>query len=254
MTDPAWVEHPDLVEFYSSQRCAPGDLYPSERRFLPWLAREARTVLDVGCGAGGFAAIWDHFHPGIAYTGVDASAALIDAARRLHPDAAFEQADGSRPLPFADRAFDVVAGLGWLHLEPRYRDALPELWRVTGERLFFDVRLQDERPGDVTGRQRLALAGDWDGTTEIPYIAVAWPEFAAAVAGLKPASIRVHGYTGPPADTVAPMPVTVCFATFVLERGAAPADEPDVLLDLPFDWPAGVPGRARPLTDAEAGA
>lgn len=249
--DASWVEHPDLVEFYSSQRNTPDDLYPSERRFLPWLAGEADTVLDVGCGAGGFAAIWDHFHPGIAYTGVDASAALVGAARRLHPEARFEQADGSRPLPFADRSFDVVAGLGWLHLEPRYRDALPELWRVAGRRLFFDVRLQTEQPADVTGRQRLALSGDWDGATEIPYIAVAWAGFAQALLALGPASIRAHGYTGAPADTVSRMPVPVCFATFVLERSDAAADEPDVLLDLPFPWPAGLPGRVAPLTGPE---
>ncbi len=252
-SEPSWVEHPDLVEFYSSQRNAPEDLYPSERRFLPWLAQAAATVLDVGCGAGGFAGIWDHFHPGIAYTGVDASASLIDAARRLHPQARFEQADGSQPLPFGDREFDAVAGLGWLHLEPRYRDALPELWRVTGRRLFFDVRLQTDAAGDVVGSQRLALSGDWDGATEIPYIAVAWPEFAQKLLALRPASIRACGYTGPPADTVSPMPVPVCFATFVLERGEDAADEPAVLLDLPFPWPAGLPGRVGPLTDAEAG-
>lgn len=252
--NPGWVEHPDLVAFYSSQRNAPEDLYPSERRFLPWLARDADTVLDVGCGAGGFAAIWDHFHPGIAYTGVDASANLIDAARRLHPKAAFEQADGSQPLPFADGAFDVVAGLGWLHLEPRYRSALPELWRVTGRRLFFDVRLQTERPGDVQGRQRLALSGTWDGATEIPYIAVAWADFAAALLALRPAIIRGCGYAGPPADTVSEMPVPVSFATFVLERGADDGADPDVLLDLPLGWPAGLPGHVGPLADAGPGA
>ena len=43
----------------------------------------------------------------------------------------------------------------------------------------------------------------------------------------------------------------ICFATFVLERGAG-SDEPEVALDLPLAWPATVPGRVRDLTDAEA--
>ena len=43
----------------------------------------------------------------------------------------------------------------------------------------------------------------------------------------------------------------ICFATFVLERGAG-SDEPEVALDLPLEWPADVPGRVRPLGDAEA--
>lgn len=246
---PTWVEHPDLVEYYSSERSAPEDLYPSERRFLPWLARGADSVLDVGCGAGGFAAIWDHFHPGIAYTGVDASAALIDAARRLHPAATFAQADGAGRLPFEDRGFDVVAGLGWLHLEPRYPDALPELWRVTGERLFFDVRLHaGER--DIEARQRLALAGEWDGETTIPYIVASWPAFAEALEALNPARILAHGYEGRPADTVRGVDEPITFATFVLERGDGAAGRAE--LDLPLPWPASVPMDVTTLSEEDA--
>jgi hypothetical protein len=43
----------------------------------------------------------------------------------------------------------------------------------------------------------------------------------------------------------------ICFATFVLERGAG-SDEPEVALDLPLPWPEGVPGHVRELADAEA--
>ena len=249
--EPDWVKHPDLVEFYSAERSAPEDLYPSEARFIPWLAAGADRVLDVGCGAGGFAAIWEHHHPGIAYVGVDASAALIDAARRLHPAATFEQADGAGDLPFPDGFADVVAGLGWLHLEPRWRQALPELWRVTGRRLFFDMRLQTRSPTDEIGAQRLALAGDWDGTTTIPYIAAPWNEVARELANLRPSRILGYGYSGAPASTVDGMEEPICFATFVLERGAGAAT-PEVALDLPLTWPDDVPADVRRLDDSEA--
>ena len=43
----------------------------------------------------------------------------------------------------------------------------------------------------------------------------------------------------------------ICFATFVLERGAG-SDAPEVALELPLAWPADVPGRVRALGDAEA--
>jgi len=249
--EPDWVEHPDLVEFYSHGRSRPEDVYPSEERFLPWLAAAAGSVLDVGCGAGGFAAIWDHYRPGIDYVGVDASAALVEAARRLHPGARFEQADGAGELPFPDAFADVVAGLGWLHLEPRYRQALPELWRVTRERLFFDIRLQTRSESEEVGAQRLALAGEWDGTTTIPYIAAPWARVAQALVGLRPERILGYGYSGAPASTVEGMKEPICFATFVLERGAG-SDAPEVALELPLAWPADVPGRVRALGDAEA--
>ncbi len=208
-------------------------------------------MLDVGCGAGGFAAIWAHHHPGIDYVGVDASAALIDAARRLHPSATFEQADGAGELPFPDAFADVVAGLGWLHLEPRWRQALPELWRVTGHRLFFDMRLQTRSGTDEVGSQRLALAGEWDGTTTIPYIAAPWNEVAQALANLRPSRILCFGYSGAPASTVDGMEEPICFATFVLERGAD-TGTPEVALDLPLAWPASVPAHVRALGDDEA--
>jgi SAM-dependent methyltransferase len=236
LSTPTWVEHPDLVDYYASHRGRPDELYPSEERFLPELARSADSVLDVGCGAGGFAAIWRHFNPRLSYTGVDASEALVEAGRRLHPDAVFLVADGAQPLPVPDRCADVVAALGWLHLEPRWRDALPELWRAAGRYLFFDMRLH---PGDgeLEGRQRLALAGEWDGHTTIPYLAASWSEVTARLTGLAPAAIRAYGYEGAPADTVSGMS-TVCFATFVLERGEG-ASGIEVESELPYPWPDG---------------
>lgn len=228
-----WIEHPDLVEFYSGNRNRPEDLYPSERRYLPGLAAGAGSVLDVGCGAGGFAAVWRGFNADLEYTGVDASAALIEAAARLHPDETFVRADGAA-LPFADRSFDVVAALGWLHLEPRYAGALAELWRVARRSLFFDVRLLDGAD-DVVGEQRLALSGDWDGHTTIPYVCASWQALARVLEGLGPRRLRAFGYPGRPAATVSGVPDEVCLTTIVLERGDGPLE---LELDLPLEWPA----------------
>ncbi len=110
---------------------------------------------------------------------------------------------------------------------------------VTASRLFFDVRLKaGDDAGAVEGHQRLALTGEWDGWTEVPYIALAWPEFAAFLAELGAERILGHGYLGDPSDTVSEMQEKVCFATFVLEKPAAgPPSEPLVCLDAPLSWP-----------------
>ena len=236
----SWSEHPDLVEYYEDHRTTPEELYPSERRFLPWLATEARSVLDVGCAAGGFADIWRHWGPELRYTGVDVSEPLVHAARRLHPDDVFEVADCAEGLPFGDRQFDVVQALGWLHWEPRFDDAIAEMWRVTSGRLFFDVRLRPGIGDDLRASQRIALGHEWDGHTTVPYLCLAWERFASSLLDLEPKAVLAHGYEGKPSDTVFGVQGEICFATFVLERSPSTAGAPLVCAALPcsYPWPA----------------
>lgn len=205
-------DQPELVEFFSLHRTRPDDLYPSEARFLPDLARSAESVLDVGCAAGGFVGIWRAYNRSLRYTGVDLSATLVAAARLRHPDDEFVVGDCAAGLELPDRAADVVAALGWLHWEPRYADALKELWRLTGRSLFFDVRLH-EGDEEIVGRQGLPGGG------EAPYICASWQAFATLLDALEPDSLDAYGYYGGPAGTVTGMPEQVCFASFVLVRG-----------------------------------
>jgi SAM-dependent methyltransferase len=235
---PDWSLSPDLVAFYESGRNTPEDLYPSERRFLPWLAGQAASVLDVGCAAGGFLPIWKAFAPEVRYEGVDVSPALVDVARRLHPEATFHQGDVLAGLPLPDGAADVVQALGWLHWVEDWERALAELWRLAGCRLFFDLRIAADGETGAVGRQRLELAGESDGGLHVPYIVVPWQRCARALAKLSPARIYGFGYLGQPADSATGIPERVCFATFVLERGV---DTPlGVCLDLPLAWPLDV--------------
>lgn len=241
---PDWADHPDLVAYYETHRNQLSDLYPSERRFLPWLAASADSVLDVGCGAGGFAQAWRACRPSISYTGVDVSDPLVTAARGAHPEHEFLRADCADGVPLADGSADVVSAMGWLHWEPRYADALAELWRLTGRYAFFDLRLVDGPGPDTSAVQRLALTADWDGRTTVPYICASWPRVAELLLGLEPARILAHGYWGHPADTVIGVDSEICFATFVLERGER-GRCPEVALDLPLQWPRTLSDRVR---------
>lgn len=241
---PDWADHPDLVAYYETHRNRLSDLYPSERRFLPWLAASADSVLDVGCGAGGFAEAWRACRPAIAYTGVDVSAPLVAAARRAHPEHEFLRADCADGVPLPDAYADVVSAMGWLHWETRYTQALAELWRLTRRHLFFDLRLVTSPGPDIQARQRLALAAEWDGRTTVPYICASWPRIAELLVDLGAARILAHGYWGRPADTVMGVEIDICFATFVLERGDH-EERPEVVLDLPLEWPRTLTDRVR---------
>jgi SAM-dependent methyltransferase len=253
---PPWAEHPQMVAFYAQHRNRAEDLYPSERRFLPWLARQATTVLDVGCAAGGFSNIWRHYRPDIVYTGVDVSVSLIAAARRLHPNVQFYEGDCTAGLSLPDRYASIVQALGWLHWEPQYERVIQELWRLTDRFLFFDVRLVADSDQAVSGKQQLALIGPWDGETTTDYICVAWPLFAALIADLHPMVILGYGYWGRPAETVMGVDRQICFGTFVLEKGPLEGEArfPTACVDLPFAWPAALAGRVMVLPVAELNA
>ena len=70
-----------------------------------------RRILDAGCGSGPlFAALRER---GAIVTGIDASAGMLELARRrLGADADLRVADLADPLPFPDDAFDdVIASL-----------------------------------------------------------------------------------------------------------------------------------------------
>lgn len=253
---PSWAEHPEMLAFYTGHRNRPEDLYPSERRFLPWLASQARSVLDTGCAAGGFSNIWHSYRQDIVYTGLDVSTSLIKAARKTHPHLTFLHRNVTRGSGLPDRYATVVQALGWLNWEPEYSKAIAEVWRLAERYLFFDVRLVAQDDHARIGKQKLALTGDWDGEATTPYVTVAWPLLAVLLVNLQPMTILGYGYWGEPAETVTGVDHEVCFATFVLEK--APVGEeprlPTVCLDLPLAWPAALAEGVTVLPPAELNA
>lgn len=102
-----------------------------ERPAILALAREVRglRVLDAGCGGGAHAAAL--LERGAEVTGIDASAALLEVARRrLGPDVPLAQADLSRPLPFPDDSFDLILSALVLHYLRDWAPTLDEFRRV----------------------------------------------------------------------------------------------------------------------------
>lgn len=247
---PEWASHPDLVDYYVSQRCRVEDLYPSEQKFLPWLARQVKSVLDAGCAAGGFINVWRHFNPEISYTGVDISPSVVEAARESHRQGKFLVGNVTAGLTLPDRCFDAVSALGWLHWEPNYPQAITEMWRLARRYLFFDVRLVESPDQASIAQQRLALTKEWNGETTTPYVTVLYREFMELLLGLSPERILAYGYWGDPAKTVIGIDHKVCFAAFVIEKAVAepPSGGPAVCIDLPLSWPEDLNGSARVLS------
>jgi SAM-dependent methyltransferase len=87
-----------------------------------------KTLLDVGCGAGGFAEL--AVHAGATVAGIDAAPPMIEYARRLVPGASFRVGD-LQDLPYAHGSFDAVTGFNAFQYAADPATALREAARVT---------------------------------------------------------------------------------------------------------------------------
>ena len=92
-----WERLPDQLE-------APD--FELRRRFLLREARRGDRALDLGCGAGAFTAVLAE--AGADVVGVEVAEAALTRAMAAHGELDFRLAQLEGPLPFADRAFDLV--------------------------------------------------------------------------------------------------------------------------------------------------
>lgn len=167
MTGTASARHygrPAVVQRYVDARDR--GLTDRERRAVDAYFTPNASVLDLGCGAGRTTA--DLAALGFDVTGVDVSAAMVDAARSAGDDAAYVVADAAH-LPFVDGAFDHVLfsynGLDELRPVGARNAALREAHRVLapGGRLAFSTRnvLRQFVPYPPTADHLAALARFW---------------------------------------------------------------------------------------------
>ena len=209
---------PDVVQYYSAHRRRLEDLYPSERRFFDTLVEGSRSILDIGCAAGGMAEIVRSVSPGMAYCGVDISSRLIEIARQTCPWADFQVIDGEN-LPFADAAFDSALSLGVLHMARAWKTLLAEARRVSRRSLLFDLRLHGGAD-TLVGRQRLMFSGKWDGVSEAPYIVLGTRDLRGVLEEIaRGGRLSAYGYW----HDISPMteaPLSrACMAVFLVENG-----------------------------------
>lgn len=86
------------------------------------------SVLDVGCGTGDFAQLFDPART--RYLGIDISEKMIAECRRLFPSHEFKVADGDA-IHAAEESVDLVLSIGVLEYLPDPVSHLKELARVT---------------------------------------------------------------------------------------------------------------------------
>jgi ubiquinone/menaquinone biosynthesis C-methylase UbiE len=97
---------------------------------------EVRSLLDVGCGSGHFAALWAA--GGLTAVGLDRDAAMLAFARRHRPGLPVMRGD-ALALPVPDRCVDVVAMITVLEFLDDPEQGLREAARVARRALLLGV-------------------------------------------------------------------------------------------------------------------
>lgn len=125
----------------------PGHDHANERlnipRFLELLPAPGRATLDIGCGEGRLGALLVSL--GHTVTGIDASPAMVAAARERHEAVVADAA----ALPFPDESFDLVTAFMSLHDMDEPAAAVRETARVLSSGGRFCVAL--EHPFSLAG-------------------------------------------------------------------------------------------------------
>jgi len=143
-----------------------------------------KTVLDAGCGGGGFVdyLVGEGFHA----TGVDKHDVFLQVARERRFRGTFVQADLAHRLPFADASFDTTICLDVLEHVADDTQTIRELARVTRRRLLIAVPQEDQ----WMWRYRLVFYAYRD-PTHLRYYT---PESLRALAeSVRPAHLEVFG-------------------------------------------------------------
>ena len=122
----------------------------------------ARRVFDLGCGPGNATALLVKRFPGAAITGIDNSPAMLEAARKACPGAAFAAGDLARWMP--DGEPDLIFSNAAFHWVPVQLGALERLARCLPGGGVLAVQMPDNlmEPSHRL-MQEAAAQGPWAG-------------------------------------------------------------------------------------------
>lgn len=211
----------NVIDYYLKHRDSIDDIYESEKHFLGDALKDGKSILDIGCAAGGFSKVVKAYNRDIEYIGIDISQAMIDEARKRFPDSNFHVCDGEK-IDFRDEPFDICISFGVLHMTEKWERLLQEAWRVCRKSFIFDLRLVEK--GGVSdpneSYQKLAFDGVWDGISKAPYLILNIDDAIRAIYNLEPDahSVKAYGYSHLISDTVVSKYNSVCMSVFSLAK------------------------------------
>lgn len=151
----SWDKYAGAAEGWSEEQYADARAYLSHRaelvRALGPRLEPGDTVLDLACGDGGLA----DFLPGLRYAGVDASAEMVEAARRRGLDVVQGDLNDYAP-PGPVQATTIFRAIYYARDR---RELLERIAGYTERKLVFDLNPRQYRVEDVRADLRAAGFG-----------------------------------------------------------------------------------------------
>ena len=129
-----------IQKFFQTNRNSVNDVYLGEKILLENFLRNGSTVLDIGCGYGGFYNILKKMKKRINYTGIDFNEDMIINAKKKYPKSNFKYYAGSNYKNFLKKKYDYVIIFGVLHLNLNWRKILINAKEISKKGLLFDLR------------------------------------------------------------------------------------------------------------------
>ena len=204
ITENAYGKDKSSLHYWKSHRNKLEDLYPSERYFLYPTLKLVKSVLDVGCAAGGSFDFCREVKSNIDYTGIDISKKLINIANKLHPKGIFFVYNGHE-IAFKENKFDLVFSIGVLHHLHHWREMIIQMVKCSSNSTIFDIRLTNEETLDNAKKyyQYITFDGRRKSKTAISYLVLNIDDFKNFMRqsfGSGGYRVESYGYYAKPTD------------------------------------------------------
>ena len=207
-----------IQNFFLNNRNRLKDLYFGEKVLLRKYFKNNCSVLDIGCGMGGFKNILKSLNKKSTYYGVDFNKNMILAARKKNRKSYFYHYEGIDYQKFFKKKFDYVLIFGILHLNNDWKKILKNAKKIVNKGIFFDIRSTRKKTLQSIKKSFFQL-GYKKNEDVVPYNIINNVEFKLFLnKNFKNFDIHEISYTGKPSEFAHTQIKKVNFENYFLKK------------------------------------
>ena len=164
----------------------PTDLKSGRRMANRLEVREAKRILDLGCGTGNSTKILKDKFPDAMVIGADNSDEMLAKAKKTHPDIEFIHLDVGGDLGEVKGKFDIVFSNACLQWIPNHEILLPKLMSLLrqGGVLAVQIPIQSEHPVHIIMNELVTTAKWKDKLSQRNYHNLSTCEYYDVLSGI----------------------------------------------------------------------